>query len=249
MKHILLLFGLLCFSFLGQAQSSSPAEDATQTQQESLDRVKVILKSGTVLYGELISYDPEVGLLVQVKGQDLFIKEEKLKKFVTLTSSQKRLFVPLQTKKFYFRTNFGILSNTNGTGSTLNISGLYQFNPYFAAGVGVGVDNYYFNEQHNIFPVFTEIKTYLMDKKAAPFVSLKTGYSFNRRHRDSGQLVARGGLFVNPTFGYRFGTRGLIFDMYGGYRFQNAYYEKAGWAFSTQEITWRRIELGMALSF
>ncbi len=250
MKNIFFLLSFLFLGFLGQAQNES-IDNITEAQEitEPIP-VKVVLKGGSVIFGQLISYEPEVGILVRYNGSDVFIKEDTYKKFVTFASTKQRNYSRLATKKMYFRTNIGLLSNTNGTGSTMNISALYQFNSYFSAGLGVGIDNYYFNEPHNIFPVFAEFKTNLVDKNSSPYVSLKTGYSFNRPHKDSGQVVARGGLLINPTFGYRFGSNGIMFDLYAGYRFQQAYYEKlTSWSFSAQDILWKRVELGMALSF
>ena len=249
MKKITFIICLLSFCFLGQAQNIS-SDNSTETKEvRKLERVKVVLKNGNVLYGKLIAYSPDTGLELQIYDHTMTIPDNRIKKLKMYSRSIKNVYLPLKTKKFYFRTNAGLLSNTNGTGTTLNISALYQFNNYFSAGVGLGVDNYYFNAPHNIFPVFSEFKAYLMDKKSSPFVSLKTGYSFNRAHEDSGQLKARGGILVNPTFGYRFGSSGIMFDVYGGIRYQKANYERLSWAFSTQEILWRRVELGMALSF
>ena len=254
MKSIILIFGLLFLSVLGQAQiieESSAQESSLEAAAEApLPRVVVKLKGGSVLHGQLVSYQPEVGILVRINGSDILIAEDKIQKFVTKESSSANTFSRLKTKKIYYRTSLATLSNEDGAGMCLNISALYQFNNYISAGVGMGIDNYYFNEPHNMYPVFAEIKTYLVDRKSSPFVSLKTGYSFNTPHEESGQLIARGGLLINPTFGYRFGTRGIMFDIYGGYRFQEAYYEKINWnGLSQQEILWKRIELGLALSF
>lgn len=249
MKKIILIYSLFLLGFLGQAQNMTLNNDSETSEATVSERIKVILNNGTVLYGELIAYSPETGLIMQIKGHNITIKNQDIKRFKMLNRSVEKTYLPLKRKKIYYRTNFGLLSNTNGTGTTMNISALYQFNSYFSAGVGIGVDNYYFNAPHNIFPVFTEFKGYLMDKSSSPFVSLKTGYSFSTPHEESGQLAARGGILLNPTFGYRFGSRGIMFDIYSGLRYQKAYYEKGGWAFSTQDILWRRIELGMALSF
>jgi hypothetical protein len=252
MKKIIFIINLLLLGFLGQAQNESVNNVAEEVEVNIPTRVKIIMKNGSILYADFISYEPEVGLLVQINGNNVVFEDKNIKKFKTLKPtklSSNKFHTPLKTKRVYFRTNIGMLSNTNGNGTSMNISALYQFNSYFSAGIGMGIDNYYFNVQHNIFPVFTEIKAYAMDKKSTPFVSLKTGYSFNRAHEDSGQLVARGGVLINPTFGYRFGSEGIMFDIYSGLRFQKAYYEKVNWAYSIQEITWRRVELGMALSF
>lgn len=245
MKKYILLFSMFIF-FLGQAQSQSSAKE----QETEVNEVKVILKNGSSFFGELVSYDPNEGITVSVNGKEIFIEEKRLRKFVS-TASSKEVFKPkLKTNKIYFRTNVGFLTNDNGTGASLNVSALYQLNRYFSAGIGVGVDNYYFNEPHNIFPLFTEFKTYLVDKNSSPYVSLKTGYSFNRAHEDSGQVLARGGFMINPTFGYRFGSRGIMFDLYAGIRMQNAYYEKIqNNGYSRQDIIWKRLEFGTALSF
>ena len=248
MKIYILLFVLSLAGFWGQAQSIDTNNPETSEIEDKV-RVKVYMNNGSVIFGEFEDYDPEKGIWIKINDRILFLGKEHFRKFSTVNNYGKKVHNPLKSKKVYYRTNLGLLANTNGTGTSLNISALYQFSPHLSAGVGIGVDNYYFNAPHNIFPVFTEFKGYLVDKRSSPFVSIKTGYSFNRPHEDSGQLVARGGILFNPTFGYRFGSEGIMFDIYFGLRLQKAYYEKLTWAFSRQDILWRRVEIGSALSF
>lgn len=222
----------------------------SQAQTSEKSDVKVILKSGTVLVGELISYDPAGDLVFDLKGNLFTIPSSAVKKIVMKTSSIKQNLNRLATKKVYHRTNVGTLSNVNGSGISLNYSALYLHEYWLGIGVGTGIDNYYFSEGRNVYPLFVELKSFLVDKNASPFVSLKTGYGFIVPDKDIGQTNTKGGMIINPTFGYRFGTGGVIFDSYIGFRFQKAEYDTfTGWETSHQNIQWNRVELGFAFSF
>lgn len=210
----------------------------------------VVMKSGTRLQGKLLSYDPNTEVILEVLGNELKLPSSRVKKIVMPTSSRRVNINRIQTKKIYHRTNMGLLSNANGNGISLNYSALYQHNRWLAVGLGAGIDNYYFKRGRNVYPIFTEIKSYLVDGNSSPYVSLKSGYGFIPTNEDENQTNTKGGMIFNPTFGYRLGSSGVFMDFYIGLRFQSAEYESnTGWSKSHQEIQWNRIETGFGVSF
>lgn len=74
----------------------------------------------------------------------------------------------------------------------------YQFNSTFSIGLGTGL-RYYFEEETALIPVFTDIRTTLMDRKVSPYLSLAAGYSFDLTNDPDGA-----GFLFNPALGVRF---------------------------------------------
>lgn len=96
----------------------------------------------------------------------------------------------------------------------VTISNGYMFNPHLAAGVGVGFEIY----DHNLFPLFGEIRYTVWDNKISPFITFKGGYSFGnfkQKHYDEiyldwlpyyiddADLRHYGGLMLNPEIGVK----------------------------------------------
>jgi len=210
----------------------------------------VVLKSGTKLVGDLISYDPNTEVVISIIGNEIAIPSSRVKKIVMPASSKQVNINRIKTKKIYHRTNVGILSNANGNGISLNYSALYQHSRWIGIGLGTGIDNYYFQPGRNVYPIFTEIKSFLVDGNSSPYVSLKSGYGFINTNSDENQINTKGGMFINPNFGYRIGSSGVFMDIYIGLRFQNATYDiNDGWSVRHQDIRWNRVETGIGISF
>jgi len=100
----------------------------------------------------------------------------------------------------YTRTNLTVSPSftlTNG----------YMFNEHWAAGAGVGFEIF----DHNLFPLFAELRYTLWDHKISPFVVVKGGYSFGSfkaKHYDE--------LYLNYSPYYINNTR---LRQYGGFMF------------------------------
>lgn len=240
MKQIFLLAFCILLGFLGQAQNES--SDNLKT--------KVYLKNGSILVADFKSYDPNGDLVVVLNGADFVMSSKEVKKIVMLESTSHVNMNRLTTKKIYHRTNIASLSNSNGNGITLNYSALYQHSRWLGVGAGIGIDNYYYSRGRNVYPLFVEFRSYLVDRNSSPYVSLKSGYGFIFSDEELGQTKTNGGVLINPTFGYRFGSSGIMFDAYLGLRFQDAEYEFVdSWSFRQQDIQWNRVEIGFGISF
>ncbi|HYQ58542.1 MAG TPA: hypothetical protein VEP89_14475 [Draconibacterium sp.] len=90
----------------------------------------------------------------------------------------------------------------------------YIFNEHWIAGAGVGFEIF----DHNLFPLFAELRYTLWDSKISPFVAMKSGYSFGNfkaKHYDrlylnwspydidDGSLRNYGGIMLHPEIGVK----------------------------------------------
>jgi hypothetical protein len=97
---------------------------------------------------------------------------------------------------------------------SFTITNGYRFNEHWAAGVGVGFEIF----DHNLFPLFTELRYTLWDNRISPFVVVKGGYSFGSfktKHYDDlylnwspyyvndAGLRHYGGLMFHPEIGIK----------------------------------------------
>lgn len=73
--------------------------------------------------------------------------------------------------------------NRMGVSPSFTFTNGYMFNEHWAVGAGVGFEIF----DHNLFPLFAELRYTLWDSKISPFVSMKGGYSvgnFKAKHFD-----------------------------------------------------------------
>lgn len=104
--------------------------------------------------------------------------------------------------------------NTLAVAPSFTITNGYMFNEHWATGVGVGFEIF----NHNLFPLFAELRYTLWDHKISPFVVVKGGYSFGSfkaKHYDElylnwspyyiadTRLRHYGGLMVHPEIGVK----------------------------------------------
>lgn len=97
---------------------------------------------------------------------------------------------------------------------SFTITNGYMFNKHWAAGAGVGFEIF----DHNLFPLFAELRYILWDSKISPFVTIKGGYSFGNfkaKHYDDlylnwspyyvndASLRHYGGIMLNPEIGVK----------------------------------------------
>ncbi|MFA5648013.1 MAG: hypothetical protein WC951_06860 [Bacteroidales bacterium] len=97
---------------------------------------------------------------------------------------------------------------------SLALTSGYMLNKHWAAGAGVGFEVF----DHNLFPLFAELRYTLWDDKISPFVAIKGGYSFGSfKARQYDQLYLNwlpyniydaklrhyGGFMVHPEIGVK----------------------------------------------
>lgn len=74
-----------------------------------------------------------------------------------------------------------IFYNPEGFFLSANATIAYQFNPYFAVGVGTGIDNTfcsnpYYESTHTGLPIYVNARAYFLDRKFSPYFDFKVGY-------------------------------------------------------------------------
>lgn len=104
--------------------------------------------------------------------------------------------------------------NTMAVAPSFTISGGHMFNEHWAAGAGVGFEVF----DHNLFPLFAELRYTLWDHKISPFMAVKGGYAFGgfkTIHYDElylswtpyyindAELRHYGGLMFHPEIGVK----------------------------------------------
>lgn len=91
----------------------------------------------------------------------------------------------------------------------------------FGTGMGLGFDSYAVGYGRNFLSVYGECRGYLLAKRISPYYSVGLGYGFSMHNKYSGITDSKGGLFFNPSLGYRFGgSDNTNFVMSLGYKLQ-----------------------------
>jgi hypothetical protein len=106
------------------------------------------------------------------------------------------------------------IRNTLAVAPSFTISGGHMFNEHWAAGAGFGFEVF----DHNLFPLFAELRYTLWDQKISPFMTVKGGYAFGgfkATHYDElylnwtpnyindAELRHYGGLIFHPEIGVK----------------------------------------------
>ena len=97
---------------------------------------------------------------------------------------------------------------------SFTLSGGYRFNEHWAAGAGIGIEIF----DHNLYPLFAELKYTLWDHRISPYLAMKGGYAFGNfkaKHYEDLWLNWRpyyiedatlrnfGGLMLHPEIGVK----------------------------------------------
>lgn len=115
---------------------------------------------------------------------------------------------------------------------SVTITNGYMFNEHWAAGAGVGYEIF----DHNLFPLFAELRYTLWDSKLSPVMSMKGGYAFGNfkakhyddlyldwspYHVNDASLRNYGGIMLHPEISVKVplnGNSDLLIT--AGYRHQ-----------------------------
>jgi hypothetical protein len=118
---------------------------------------------------------------------------------------------PLYPNTVYYQS---VARNTLAVAPSFTISGGHMFNQHWAAGAGVGFEVF----DHNLFPLFAELRYTLWDQKISPFFALKGGYAFGGfkaihydelylnwtpNYLNDAELRHYGGLMFHPEIGVK----------------------------------------------
>ena len=182
----------------------------------------VYLKNGSVIRGVIIEQIPGKSLKIQTNDGSIFAYEmDEVEKITKEQATYQRY-----GKQYSSGLNgngaqrgyrgFADLGYTIGTGGWSGTNRVefatshgYQFNPYFYAGLGVGV-NYYHDAELVEIPVFADFRTDILNNWVTPYVDFRIGYT----------VYDRTGFYMSPTVGCHFGFGKTALNIGIGYTMQ-----------------------------
>ncbi|GLR18931.1 hypothetical protein [Portibacter lacus] len=223
--------------------------------QERVYKDKVILKQGSILIGSITDYTPGEQLSMELRtGNQITVLDNQIKKVIMYSgqeATEKEIVaIPLKVKRIFNETQVSLLTSVSGSGVSIAHNVMYQQYPWLAVGAGVGLDNYYTAPGREVFPLFANVKFNLTNGRSAPYVGVKAGYGFSFKNEAENITTATGGYMANPYFGIRVGSRGLMVNIFSGLKFQKAdYIITSPWETRTEDILFRRLELGFSVMF
>jgi hypothetical protein len=234
--------------------------------QEQMEDV-VYLKNGSIIRGEILELNTVESVKIQLYGGSVFVfsmdEVEKITKEPSFMKKKQKK-ITIKEKGFFNTTETGInLStgngNNNGWGgyysgsagfSFHNISGIY-FNHWFAAGVGIGIDN--FGNDYPISPVYLRLEGNLLKSSITPFYFIDGGIGIPWQKKRNEYSTVTGGFGGNAGFGLKFHTASaLSWHFSVGYKYQRKkeyiYYPWNGNS-QTSKTTYQRLSLRIGMSF
>ena len=247
------LNALLAFCFL--------FTDPLLAQQEESNKCTDIayLRGGTILQGKVLEYNLDSNLVFTTwGGATMTIPAGAVLKVKQRCPRGKRLPQSYDFKEqgLYNATRVGTLVGQtyfgdNTTGFNFYHSIGWMFNRWVGAGIGGGVEM--FNPEGGepaTYPVFAEVRGYLLAKNTTPFYALGGGWGFAGKNSNSSWGSAdewRGGWMAKAQLGYRLGNH---FTAYGGLSFQKktrVWNSTWGGEWGQDRILHKRLELGIGL--
>ena len=193
-------------------------------------RDNVYLKDGSLLKGKITAYD-QAGELVMTtwSGIEMHIPTSGVRKITQRCQDDPRRMrlstapYAFSEKGWYHATRATILTGASNTGISLQHSSGVMISRLFGLGVGTGIEQFntgYYSPVN--YPVFAEIRGYLLQKNVTPFYTLGAGYSWMARENgaviiDGNNSLWKGGYMLQGQIGYRIGNH---FTVHGGIRLQ-----------------------------
>lgn len=156
----------------------------------------------------------------------------------------------------YNATRFGTLAGQtyvgdNTVGFTLYHSVGWMFRRSIGAGVGVGAETYSPSSgEPATYPIFVEMRGYLLSKRVAPFYTIGGGWAFagkNSNEQWGSTDSWKGGWIAKMQIGYRLGN---YFTLHGGISLQKktrTWNSVWGGEWGTDRILHKRLELGIGI--
>jgi len=222
-------------------------------QEENLSNdseVIVVLKGGTTIEGEIVSWNYGDDLILKTKwNPSMVIPADRIKK-VTEKSAVASIFKNYNYKEtgLYYAAQISLIAANNGdranntNGISYSISAGKKFSRLLSVGAGIGYDNYIWDTSENFIPIFAEVSGYFQPTNVSLFYNLKMGGSVGIKNQDVGLNQSKGGLIVYPSLGLRFGQEKIKCTLDIGYKFQKANLTYVdSWKTSEQSVTYKRL--------
>ena len=226
---------------------------------------EVNMKSGYVYQGKIIEMGENVIVIDILGGFRLHLNHTEIKnirqKCLNCSDLQGKIASNYQFRErgYYAHLSIGAISGTAdaGIGASWSVGKMQRRT--LGYGGGVGIFSYKENgTKYDFVPLFAEARSYFLAKKNTPFVTAKAGYAvpIKRALQSWEQKIDKqnGGLFFNPSFGFRFGANddvNMTLDL--GFLVQyskNEYVlDSLGLGRSWQKRTFRRWNLNLGIVF
>ncbi len=181
---------------------------------------RVILKQGEPITGKLIKYEIGGYVVIQTEGDtQVFIPTNEIRtilddgqvlygKSKPTKTKPPKVREPLPTDRWYFDWQNKLYFNNTDSGVGISLSYLYQWKHFLAAGVGIGYDNYNFNQMRSFVPLYIQARSYVKDAHKSPYLDVKLGYGI--ASSKSQQIISnQGGFYSQTSVGVRFGSGGF----------------------------------------
>ncbi len=250
------LFGLGLL-FFGQpcrllAQESAPCRDV------------LILKNRSRLEGQIEAFRLDDTLVFRLwSGQSLVVPPKHIKRIIQRCQDGKArdFSKPYNFKArgwYHFTRAQALTGQTyygeNSVGYALQHSSGYKFSRLIGVGLGAGIESIANDLELDVpsYPIFGEIRGYLLPRRITPFYAVGGGYAFagkSSAQRWSYTDTWHGGWMAQAELGYRLGNH---FIMYGGVRLQRKSRDwESTWNpeqdFGTDRILNKRLMLGVGI--
>ena len=232
---------------------------AQNTEKNS--RVVVFLKDGSKITGEVVHWQPMDTLTIKMSwGQEIVLPYYRIRKFVQ-TAAKKELSAIWNynaiEQGLYHQVQLGLIgmnsdeSQNAGNGWQMTASTGWQFYHWLGLGAGVGYHEYEQGSGERVIPLFAEIRGAFFKHNCSPYYVLQWGYARGLASEKNNISEARGGRYISPALGMRFGRREVKYGVELGYQLQKARFEYDHfWPGSFfQEKSYRRISLRFSTFF
>lgn len=179
----------------------------------------VYLKNGSVIHGTVVEQVPNVSIKIKTADGNLFVfrieevekitKEEKTAAHGSKERDERQPrggFGPDELKQRGYSATAELVTaigyNDFGDKSSFGMQVIngYQVNPYFNAGVGIGLNQHFSGAA--FMPVFLDLRGTFLRQRVSPFVGFAGGWAVALNVND--EEPDEGGLYLNPAFGVRF---------------------------------------------
>lgn len=208
LKNLVLILALL-FSSQLIAQSS-----------DKFVRTDVVyLKNGSIFRGQIELYEHGKELRLRLdENQVVVFKAKNIKKIVQIANESEAEEKEIKHKKsyefrekgLYFHSSLGYIGGNNLWGTYIDAFNVhaqagYQFNRLIGAGLGAGVD-YYNIGLGSIIPIYGTARGYFKKSNFSPYYQLAAGYGIPVENENNGFTESKGGYYLAPELGFRFGA-------------------------------------------
>lgn len=224
MRIALIVISLLIFTGINNAQTDSVG---------FVPDYEVKLVTGIKLKGVLDSIEDNGNLqMILASGKTVTIPWRQISRSRQLFTDRKYIPYSWRETGFFGAVQLGFMSrgiSVDGyedvLGLTLHAQGIYQWNRWFGAGLGIGVDTYSPTNVEIVYPIYAHARGYFLNRATSPYYALSLGYGIPSTR--SGFIEeASGGAFAQAVLGLRIASRkDCHFTLEWGVQLQKARYD------------------------